>query len=99
MRGLMPKKTKQVRAALLRKGFTEKGKRHERLVYTRLDGTKTSIRTETSHGERELHDGLLAEMAKQVKLSRTQFDELVECPMDRARYEQVVENTGHFDCP
>ncbi|WP_297901534.1 hypothetical protein [Metallibacterium sp.] len=39
--------------------------------------------TKTSHGARELDDGLLGRMAKQCRLSRADFDRLIDCPLDR----------------
>jgi len=39
-------------------------------------------------------DNLLAEMAKQCHLSKKQFFELLDCPMDQEKYEKVLRQKG-----
>ena len=50
--------------------------------------------TKTSHGARELDDGLLGRMAKQCQLSRADFDRLIDCPLDREGYEAKLVAAG-----
>ena len=57
-------------------------------------GKKTIVRTKTSHGAREIDDNLLAQMAKQCKLSNGDFGLLVECPLSRDEYEAKLIATG-----
>ena len=39
---------------------------------------------------------LLSEMARQCKLTKGQFVELVDCPLSRAEYEQVLVRSGEL---
>jgi hypothetical protein len=49
------------------------------------------FRTKTSHGStKDLGDGLLKEMARQVRISKVQFLDLVDCPMSRDQYQQLL---------
>ncbi len=89
----MPKAAKDVAASLLKKGFQ---RRNSGDVYYRLyvDGKKTIVYTMISHGEKEIHDGLLGAMARQVKLSRKQFNDLVDCPLALEQYMQLLQKQG-----
>lgn len=60
------------------------------------DGKKTTVRTKTSHGgTKDLGDGLLKAMAGQVRVSKIQFLELVDCPLSREQYQELLEKGGH----
>jgi predicted RNA binding protein YcfA (HicA-like mRNA interferase family) len=85
----MPKSAKAVAAALQKKGFIKSDSKD---VYYRLyiGGKKTQIFTKISHGEREIHDGLLGAMARQVRLTRKQFNELIDCPLQKEQYVQIL---------
>jgi hypothetical protein len=86
-------KTKDIRKSLLVKGFQETNTHHE--MYWLYVGTrKTSVRTRISHSESEYGDRLLNQMAKQVGLNRAEFDELIECPLSRDEYVQLLKTRG-----
>lgn len=89
----MPRRAKEVEAGLLQKGFQL---RQSKDAYFHLwhEGKKTAIWTKISHGEREIHDGLLAAMSRQVKLSRRQFDDLVDCPLSKEEYISLLKESG-----
>jgi predicted RNA binding protein YcfA (HicA-like mRNA interferase family) len=91
----MPRDAKEVAANLKRKGFTLDEGDH---TFYRLfvDGKNTGIRTKISHGEREIHDGLLAQMAKQTKLVKKEFLELVDCPLTLERYLELLRERDHL---
>ncbi len=55
--------------------------------------------TKTSHGAREIDDHLLGRMAKQCKLSRADFDRLIDCPLGRAGYEAKLIAQGVVEAP
>ncbi|HEX2210789.1 MAG TPA: type II toxin-antitoxin system HicA family toxin [Longimicrobium sp.] len=86
----MTRKQSDVEAALVRKGFRESDTHHRYFVYHTEAGLKSKIRTKTSHGGRELDDWLLAQMARQCGVSRKDFLDLVDCPLDRAGYEAKI---------
>lgn len=82
------RKLRDVHSALLKKGFQEKPGDHQFFTYHRLsDNKKTSVFTKTSHGSSEVGDALLAKMAKQCRLSKAAFLDLVDCPLEREPYE------------
>jgi len=83
----MPRKQAEVERSLINKGFVAGGGDHNYFFYYSTAGKKTIIRTKTSHGSREIDDNLLAQMAKQCKLSNKDFGLLVDCPLSREDYE------------
>lgn len=46
---------------------------HHYFIYYSLEGKKTSVKTKTSHGQRQISDDLIAKMARQLKVSRSVF--------------------------
>ena len=89
----MPKKALNISRALKKKGFLENTKRdHIWYTYYR-NGKKTSINTKISHGVNEIDDGLLGKMARQMRLSRHDFDEFVACHLSQDDYDkQMLDN-------
>ncbi|MCL5966191.1 MAG: hypothetical protein M1550_03075 [Deltaproteobacteria bacterium] len=79
-----PRKTKAIRAALIKKGFVADDTHHE-MFWLVADGKKTSVRTRISHGAKEYGDELLSLVARQVGVSKQELHRLVDCPMDGAR--------------
>jgi hypothetical protein len=47
-----------------------------------------------SHGMRECDDYILARMAGQLKLSRRQLDDLLDCPLSKDAYVEILRNKG-----
>ena len=92
----MPRPKEKVVATLKSKGFSEEPGDHIILVYYTTDGRKTNARTFTSHSPkmRDISDALLSQMARQCKLTRSEFLELADCPMRRERLEQVLREKG-----
>ena len=91
----MPKKVRDVSGALLRKGFREVGGDHKRYVFY-YNGKKTAINTKISHGEKELHDGLVSAMARQMHLKRVEFDKFVECTLSEEEYTRKMTEAGYI---
>jgi|SRR5665213_327689 len=60
-----------------------------------IDGKNSGIRTKISHGEKEIHDGLLGQMAKDTKLAKREFLDLVDCPMMHGQYLAILRERGH----
>jgi predicted RNA binding protein YcfA (HicA-like mRNA interferase family) len=91
----MPRDAKEVAANLKRKGFTPNEGDH---TFYRLfvDGKNTGIRTKISQGEKEIHDGLLGQMAKQTRLVKKEFLELVDCPMTLERYVELLRERDYL---
>ena len=94
----MPRNKKSVEAALLAKGFQQDNNDHHFFVYFATDGRKTRARTKTSHTAKmkDIPENLLSQMAKQCKVTRAQFLNLVDCPLDRQGYEEVLIERGEI---
>ena len=88
----MPRDRDDVVRGLTKKGFKEDGGDHQFFIYERLDGKRSMKRTKISRGSsyKEISDDLLGKMCKQVGLSKKQFLELIDCPMDRQAYEKAA---------
>ncbi len=79
----------------MRKGFLLSESRHQRFRYYSLDGDKTNMVTLMSHGsDGDIGDRLLAEMARQLHLTRRQFDQLIDCDLSQADYEAMMRRGG-----
>lgn len=94
----MPVRAKRdVEAALKKKGFQQDDGDHHWFFYWTSDGKKTTVRTKTSHGStKDLGDGLSKEMARQVRVSKVQFLEPVDCPMTRDQYQQLLQDGDYI---
>ena len=89
----MPRKVRHVIAALKNKGFMEDREGHHVfLIYERLDGRRTEVRTRVSHQSSggDISDNLLGAMSRQVRLSRRDFEQLLDCPLTREAYEEKL---------
>jgi predicted RNA binding protein YcfA (HicA-like mRNA interferase family) len=89
----MPRSKSQVESALRQKGFAPVRKDHNYFVYINLDGTRTTIKTKTSHTKKmkDIPDNLLAQMAKQCGLSKSDFLKLVDCSLDQQQYQKLLD--------
>lgn len=83
----MVRKQSDVEKSLQRKGFVRSNGDHNFFHYYTTTGRKTRIFTKTSYGNREIGNSLLSMMSKQCGLSRSDFDLLIDCPLDRETYE------------
>ena len=90
----MPRKQADVEKSLLNKGFQPGGGDHNYFFYYSKAGKKSIVRTKTSYGGKEIDDNLLAQMAKQCKLTNKDFGLLVECPLSRDDYEAKLVVAG-----
>ena len=91
----MPRNAKDVTASLTGKGFQpHDGDHHFYRLF--IDGKNAGIRTKISHGERDIGDNLLAQMAKQTKLVKKEFLELVASPLTLDQYVKLLRERGHL---
>jgi predicted RNA binding protein YcfA (HicA-like mRNA interferase family) len=81
-------KTRDIRSALAKKGFEEVDTDHHIYIYI-FEGKKTGIKTKVSHSSKEIGDPLISEMKKQLKLSKSQFIELVNCPLTKEDLQNI----------
>ena len=89
----MPVRTADIERSLPRKGFEREVSRHVYFKF-RHRGKDWGISTFYSHGEREVGDHLVSRMAKQVKLSKADFLQLVQCPMSAEGYLALLIREG-----
>ncbi len=92
----MPRKARVVERGLLRKGFRLADTHHRRFVYHTVDGEEPQpVTTIMSHGaDRDISDRLLGMMARQLHLTRRQFDDLIDCRLSQAEYEAMQRRGG-----
>lgn len=88
----------RVAQALRSKGFMDTGKDHHRFIYYTLSGTKTSVFTKISRGtsHKSISRDNLGRMARQCRLSNAEFRELLDCPMGRDSYENLLKVNGEI---
>ena len=82
-------KVRQVEKALIAKLDFERRDSHHRIYRLYLDGQLVT-RTFISHVQRELTSYHLGKMARQMRLSRREFLDAIECPLDREAYYTLI---------
>ncbi len=90
---------RSIDAALRRKGFRRvmDGK-HIQYFFQTVDGHDSTIMTFVSHGMMGISIGspLIAQMARQLHLTKAQFLALIDCPLDEEGYRTILCGQG-FD--
>ena len=80
------------RQSLLKKGFKQaEGKHHFYLFY--YEG-KVVAKTMLSHNDQDIGDNLISKMYKQCKISKSQFFDLINCPLDKQGYIDILKKQG-----
>lgn len=84
-------KKKDIEAALLAKGFGKKNRGHRVLHYYH-GGRKTHITTWLSHSSqgRDVGKPLVGAMARQCRLTKSEFESFVDCEMTGSDYYDVL---------
>jgi len=92
----MQRDARDIESALLKKGFLKTPGDHHYFKYQTTTGLITPIKTKTSHTpkQKSIGDSLLGKMCRQCRLSKSQFLDLVDCPMTREQYEIILKNDG-----
>jgi len=92
---MAPRPTRTIKGSLLKKGFKEDGSRH---LHFRLyvAGEKMQIFTFISHGAKECDDHILGQVAKHLRLSRAQLDDLIDCAMGGEEYVEILRGRGEI---
>ncbi|MDP3395495.1 MAG: hypothetical protein Q8S57_02330 [Methanoregula sp.] len=89
-------KTRDIAAALLKKGFEERSSRHK-IFYLCIDGKISGVHTFLSHGIKEYNVDLLAKMRIQLHLSGKELDDLIRCPLSGEDYAKLLIERGVFE--
>lgn len=87
------RKTRKIQSSLNSKGFDRSSSDHYWYVLY-VNGKKSSIRTKISFGKQEYGDSLLSRMAGQLKLSKKQLIDLIDCPLDHENYCNILIKKG-----
>ena len=90
----MPRPRRTVMSALVRKGFAASEGDHSYYIYHTADGRKTLAKTKVSHSGKDIAAPILGMMARQCKLTAPQFRNLVDCPLSREAYEDILREQG-----
>jgi hypothetical protein len=86
---MVTRKTRRIHKSLSTKGFNTSNNDHIWYILY-VDGKKTSIRTKISHGKKEYDDSLLGKMAGQLRLSKNDLLELIDCPLSYEKYCDIL---------
>lgn len=86
-------KTSKIDASLQKKGFVKYNGNHS-FYHLYIDGKKTKVFTKISHSSNGISDILIKTMAKQVKLTRLQFEDLIDCPLSKEEYINILIEEG-----
>ena len=76
------RKNERIMKALQKKGFQSSDTHHIYLCFY-YEGRKTSISTHISHHKAEIGNKLRSIMARQLKISGKEFDNLIDCSMSQ----------------
>lgn len=89
---------REVERSLESKGFERSPNKHNNFIYFTKSGKKSPARTGTSHSKKmkTIPDSIISEMAKQCKLTKAEFEDLINCPMSRDQYEQKLRERGNL---
>jgi len=91
------KERNSVESSLQKKGFViEINRDHRYFFYHSKNGKKTKVHTKISHSPKykTISDNLLALMSKQCGLSKSDFIDLIDCPLSRDEYENKLSDQG-----
>ncbi|MBA3974407.1 MAG: hypothetical protein C0504_09345 [Candidatus Solibacter sp.] len=84
---------REVASALQRKGF-DRDKTHHFMFWLVVNGKRTTIRTRYSHSDRQIEGGRIGQMSKQMKLSKHQFEDFVDCRLTGEAYAEMLIHAG-----
>lgn len=84
---MKPRKTKDISSKLSSKGFVPEHRDHT-FFYLYYKNKKTSVYTKLSHSISEYSNNLLSQMAKQLSLTNSEFENFLECPLT---YDNLIE--------
>jgi hypothetical protein len=82
--------------ALVNKGFERVEGKHHTMFRLVAGGSRTSIRTRLSHGQRKVDEWLLGEMVKQLHLSKLELLRFIQCEIGYEQYVKLMIERGHL---
>jgi len=88
-------KTKDIKSALLKKGFRSDNRHHE-YFWLYVGERKTGVMTRLSYGLSDYGEDLLAKVKQQLGVTKKQLHDLVECPLKHEAYVAHLVATGRI---
>jgi hypothetical protein len=79
------RKAREIKEGLTKKGFVAVQRDHTDLFFS-VAGRKSGIHTKISHGNNEYGDNILSLVARQLRITTKQLDDLLDCPMSYEDY-------------
>jgi hypothetical protein len=83
------RKAREIKEGLTKKGFITVQGDHT-FLFLSVEGRKSSIRTKISHGNKEYGDNILSLVARQLRITTKQLDDLLDCPMSYEDYLAIL---------
>lgn len=93
----MPRERAAIVSSLTSKGFALRpGNRDHDYYFFSHAGLTRAVFTKVSRGTafREYNDGLLSKMSRQLQLTRSQLNDLIDCPLDSPGYVTALTARG-----
>ncbi len=84
-------KSREVEQALKKKGFKKEPGDHNYFILY-VNGVRTSVQTHTSHNGQDINSYLFNQMKKQVHLDTNDFINLIECPLSKEKYIEILKD-------
>jgi len=84
---MKPRRRNKLDSQLKRKGFISEERDHT-FYFLHYKNQKTSVYTKLSHSISEYGNNLLSQMARQLSLTNSEFENFLECPMT---YDNLIE--------
>ncbi|MEA3557881.1 MAG: hypothetical protein U9R75_01380 [Candidatus Thermoplasmatota archaeon] len=85
------RKTRKIQSSLDSKGFCKSTTDHYWYVLY-FNGKKTSVRTKISYGKKEYDDSLLSKMSGQLRITKKELLDLIDCPLGYEEYCNILLN-------
>ena len=86
---------RELRRALQRKlGADEDRRSHHVFLYVRIDQSDIRAAKFSDSQRGQLAEFIVSDTARRLRLSRAELNELVDCPMDQARFLRLWRSRG-----
>ena len=83
------RKAREIKEGLTKKGFAAVQRDHTYLFFS-VEGRKSGVHTKISHGNKEYGDNILSLVARQLRITTKQLDDLLDCPMSYEDYLAIL---------
>ena len=90
--------TKKIISSLKKKGFVDA--KHKSVDHKYLEfyhNNKLVTHTKLSHGAKEIDSFLIKKMSEQCKLTKSEFADLVNCPLSQEKYISLLNDQELLD--